>query len=453
MTTVLFADRDGSALGPFGGLTIPALLPLGGRPSLERMLEALVAAGIRSALLVVGPRAREVERRFGKGIRWGIALEYERRGEGESGGDVLKRLEPRLDGDTFVLRGDLGAHAAVGEFLAKSDETGKAIVAGVSAGRPAGLWKVRPGALRSFDPPREPSAPEWSLDPTHSPLPLEATIPFLDSIASFRQADRAYAPAVSDRASADPKALGAGTTVGEEAVVLAGASVGETSILPRTVIPSGVTLSGVVVMGNVVVDSATGEASCLSDRLPASSPRAAAAGGRLAGVLAVALSLPLWPVAFLWGLIANAGHAVRPVTLSGNAPGRDEAGLPKRAPIRTFRFETAVPVLRDLPLLLAVASGRLSLTGVAPMPPEDEAALPPGWQQARREAPIGLVAPSRLHVPPSAGPEVALLVDAFEARRPTPGLFGAGVTALFGAKGWVAPRAWNPDDIKDLSEG
>ena len=106
MTTVLLADRDGHALGPLAEKTVPALLPLRGAPILERALESLVSAGIRSALVVVGPRALEVEKRFGKGIRWGIALEYVRREEDESTGAVLRRLEHRLDGDTFVLRGD-----------------------------------------------------------------------------------------------------------------------------------------------------------------------------------------------------------------------------------------------------------------------------------------------------------------------------------------------------------
>ena len=117
MTTVLFADRDGSAFGALAPRIVPALLPLAGVPVLERALEPLVAAGRRSALLVVGPRAAEIERRFGKGIRWGIALEVVRREEGETTGDVLRRLEPRLDGETVVVRGDIGAHGAIGEFL------------------------------------------------------------------------------------------------------------------------------------------------------------------------------------------------------------------------------------------------------------------------------------------------------------------------------------------------
>ncbi len=453
MTTVLLADRDGAALGAIGERIVPALLPLQSRPVLERMLEALVAGGIRSALLVVGPRAGEIERRFGKGIRWGIALEYVRRDENESVADVLRRLEPRLDGDTLVLRGDVGAHGAVGEFLEKVEGIEKAVVAAVSKGRPAGFWKVRAGALKTFVPPREPSSPEWACDPTHASLALEADVPLLDSIVSFRAADRAAAPSVSERATADPKALGPGSTVAEESVVLAGASLKETSVLPRTVIPSGVSLENAVVMGNAVVDAVTGASSLLSDRLPTPAPRLQGAADRLAGMFLLVLSLPLWPVAFFWGLLANAGHATRSVALNANAPGADGAGRPLRAPLRTFVFETAVPVLRDLPLVLALASGRLALTGVAPMPLADESALPEGWQKARLEAPVGLVAASRLFVPPSAPAEVPLLVDSFEARRPSSGLLAEAISALFGAKGWVAPKAWNPDDIGERTEG
>src|SRR5450631_3526470 len=151
MTTVVFADRDGSALGPLGERIVPALLPLQGVPMLERALEALVRAGTRTALLVVGPRAGEIERRFGKGIHWGIALECVRREDGEGSADVLRRLEQRLDGETLVIRGDVGAHDAIGEFLAEVEGKKGPIVAAVSAGRPAGFWRLLPGALKKRD--------------------------------------------------------------------------------------------------------------------------------------------------------------------------------------------------------------------------------------------------------------------------------------------------------------
>ena len=444
MTTVLLADRDGAAFGPLAPRVVPALLPLAGVPLLERALEALVGAGRRSALLVVGPRAPEVERRFGKGIRWGIALEIVRREDGESTGDVLRRLEHRLDGETIVVRGDIGVHAAVGEFLSKVEDARGPVVAATIGGRPAGMWRLLPGALKKKDFPREPGAPEWAHDPDFAALPLEAAPVLVDSVAAYRRADAAHAngrTAFSERGRADGKTtLEGSTTVGEEAVVLAGARLANTSVLPRTAIPPGVTLENAVVSGNLVVDAATGRASLLTDQLPAAG--ASHGSGRVLGLAALALSLPLWPVAAAWSAIANAGHATGPVTLAGNAPGGG------RAPFTTFRFETAVPVLRDLPLLLAVVRGRLALTGVTPLTPAEEAALAEPWEKVRGEAPAGLVSLARLAVPASAPPEVARVVDAFEARRPS-ALLGRALSALFSARAWTAPRVWNPDVLRE----
>jgi hypothetical protein len=309
------------------------------------------------------------------------------------------------------------------------------------------MWRLLPGALKKKDFPREPGAPEWAHDPDFAALELDAAPVLVDSVAAYRRSDAAHAngrTAFSDRAAADGNAtLEGSTTVGEDAAVLRGARLVNTSVLPKTAIPPGVTLENAVVSGNLVVDADTGRPSLLTDQLPAASAASAAhASGRALGVAALALSLPLWPVAAAWSAIANAGHATGPVTLAGNAPGGG------RAPFTTFRFETAVPVLRDLPLLLAVVRGRLALTGVTPLTPPEEAALAEPWEKVRGEAPAGLVSLARLAVPASAPPEVARVVDAFEARRPS-ALLGRALSALFSARAWTAPKVWNPDELKD----
>ena len=446
MTTVLFADRDGASFGALGGRTVPALLPLGGIPALEHALEALVRAGRRSALLVVGPRAGEIERRFGKGIRWGIALEIVRREDDETPGDVLRRLEPRLDGETIVVRGDVGAHALIGEFLAKVDDVRGPVVAGLLGGRPAGLWRLLPGALKKKDFPREPGSAEWVKDPDFAALTLSEGPILLADAASYDKADRmaaGAAPAISERATVEGSAaLLEGTTVAEEAVVLSGARLSAVSVLPRTAIPPGVALEKVLVSGNLVVDAASDTTSLLTDRLPPAPKKPSSTSSRGLGLVALALSLPLWPVAAVWSAIANAGHATRPVTLLGNAPDGS------RAPFTTFKFETAVPVLRDLPLLFAVVSGRLSLSGVTPLSPAEEAALGEPWERVRSEAPAGLLSLARLAAPASAPSEVARVVDAFWARTRSP-LVGRALSTLFSARAWTAPKGWNPDALKE----
>lgn len=450
MTTVLFADRDGTAFGPLGARIPPALLPLAGVPVLERALEALARAGRRSALLVVGPGGAGIERRFGKGIRWGIALEIVRREDGETPGDVLRRLEPRLDGETIVVRGDVGSHAAIGEFLANVENARGPIVAGLLAGQPAGLWRLLPGALKKKDFPRDPGSADWKSESDFVSLALTEGPILLADVASYARADRAAAgaaPAVSDRASVDGSAaLLEGTTVAEEAVVLSGARLASVSVLPKTAIPPGLAVENAIVSGNLVVDAATGATSLLTDRLPEPEKHSASASSRGLGLIALALSLPLWPLAALWSAIANAGHSTRPVTLMGNGA----AGT--RAPFSTFHFETAVPVLRDLPLLFAVVSGRLALSGVTPLAPAEEASLREPWERVRSEAPVGLLSLARLAAPASAPPEVARVVDAFWARGRVP-LLGRALAALFSARAWTAPRVWNPDALKEEGKG
>ena len=447
MTTVLLADRDGRALGPLADKTVPALLPLRGAPILERALEALVAAGIRSALVVVGPRGSEIEKRFGKGIRWGIALEYVRREDGETTGAVLRRLEQRLDGDTYVFRGDAAVEEAFGDFARRASARKEPVVAAVAGERLLGMWRVRPEALKKADLPREPADADWRLDPGHAPLDVGLDVAALDGLGRWSALDRGDGkPVLSPRAVvAGGAKLSGGTTVAEEAVVLGKAALDGVSVLPRTALPEGVTLSAVAVSQNLVVDPTTGATSLLTDLLPAPrAPRGPGFGSRLAGLGLFLVSLPLWPVAFAWSFVANAGHATRPFSFAGNG-----AAAGTRATVRTFRFESAIPVFRDLPLLLSVLRGPLALAGVAPLPPEEEESAKEPWMAARLEAPVGLLARSRMLVPPSAPPEVARVVDAFDARSGCRGLVRLGIATFFTARAWTAPKGWNPDELPE----
>ena len=447
MTTVLLADRDGHALGPLAEKTVPALLPLRGAPILERALESLVSAGIRSALVVVGPRAVEVEKRFGKGIRWGIALEYVRREEDESTGAVLRRLEHRLDGDTFVLRGDAAVEGAFGEFVERAARRSEPVIAAVSGGRLLGMWRIRPEALKKTELPRDPADADWVRGRDWAALDVGLDVEPLDGLPRWKAFDRGDGtPAVSPRAAvAGGAKLAGGTTVAEEAVVAAKAALDGVSVLPRTVVPEGVVLSGVAVAQNLVVDPAGSGTSLLTDLLPPpGAPRGDGIGSRLAGLGLFLLTLPLWTVAFAWSFVANAGRPTRPYTFAGNGatPGT-------RREVRTFRFETAIPVFRDLPLLLALLRGGLALSGVAPLPPEEEATAKEPWMEARREAPVGLLARSRMTVPASAPAEVARVVDAFDARNGCRGLVTLGLSTLFSARAWTAPKVWNPDQLPE----
>ena len=50
-------------------------------------------------------------------------------------------------------------------------------------------------------------------------------------------------------------------------------------------------------------------------------------------------------------------------------------------------------------------------------------------------------------VPASAPPEVARVVDAFDARRGCRGLVRLGLATLVSPRAFTAPKVWNPDEI------
>ena len=57
MHALIFADRIGQELEPLNERTCVALLPVVGKPVLEHTLEALVAAGVREAVIALLPTA------------------------------------------------------------------------------------------------------------------------------------------------------------------------------------------------------------------------------------------------------------------------------------------------------------------------------------------------------------------------------------------------------------
>jgi hypothetical protein len=108
---------------------------------------------------------------------------------------------------------------------------------------------------------------------------------------------------------------------------------------------------------------------------------------RLLGLLALALSLPLWPLALALALTTNVNALLREVKLRGNRLEFDEFGNRHRRVFVTWEWATAIPVLRHLPRLLAVVSGDLRLVGVEPLTPEQVDDRLEEWERVSDQAP------------------------------------------------------------------
>ncbi|HAS50952.1 MAG TPA: hypothetical protein DCS21_04145 [Gammaproteobacteria bacterium] len=486
MQAVIFADRLGRELEPLTHRTCVALLPVVGKPVLEHTLEALVAAGLRRALIAISPFADEVRATIGDGCRWGMRLEYVLTQGEEEPEAVVARCQSRLADELLLLRGDVLHGAAVAEFLQRTDDVAGPVVHGQVTGAPLSLCRHRAGGQTGLEPLR------WSVEPVDAP-PVWPVVELSDAALNRLESWRAYHRANLDAAAGrfpglilPGRVIALGLTVGlrskvsprslrqgmafigsqcrveataelhGEVVVSHGvmidryATLQDSVVLPDTYIGELVDVRNAIVQGNQLIRVDTGVVLPVVETFLLADLRDVTLRGtlaeplnRLLGLLALGLSLPLWPLALVLSLTANVNTPLQEVKLRGNRLGFDEWGRRQRRSFIAREWAVSVPVLRYLPRLLAVVSGDLRLVGVVPLTPEQVDSRTEDWEMVGDQGPAGLIGPTPLNLPPNAPWEERLLSDAFYARqRSTAGDLRC---LLQGLRTLFTRRAWWPE--------
>jgi bifunctional UDP-N-acetylglucosamine pyrophosphorylase/glucosamine-1-phosphate N-acetyltransferase len=108
LKAVVLAAGRGERLWPLTEDTPKPLLPVANKSILERTCEALVSAGIRQIILVVGFRSEKIRDRLGKGEAIGSELKYVRQKNAKGTADALGTCRKELRGEDrfLVLYGD-----------------------------------------------------------------------------------------------------------------------------------------------------------------------------------------------------------------------------------------------------------------------------------------------------------------------------------------------------------
>lgn len=78
MKAVILAAGKGTRMKDLTSEVPKPMLRVQGKPILERILEGLVAAGVREVFIVTGFRAEVIEDYFGAGERWGVRISFGR---------------------------------------------------------------------------------------------------------------------------------------------------------------------------------------------------------------------------------------------------------------------------------------------------------------------------------------------------------------------------------------
>ncbi len=128
---VLMAGGKGMRLRPITENLPKPMIPVAGRPILERIVLHLVGFGVRRLFLAVNYMAEVIERHFGDGSRFGCRIEYLRERKPLGTGGALSLLPELPDHPLLVLNGDLLTEVDVGRLLDFHERGGYVATVGV----------------------------------------------------------------------------------------------------------------------------------------------------------------------------------------------------------------------------------------------------------------------------------------------------------------------------------
>jgi len=115
---VIMAGGEGTRLRPHTANCPKPLLPVGGKPILEHIIERAKAEGFLHFVLAIHYLGHMIEDYFGDGSRWQVRIDYLREESPLGTAGAIGLLDPRPDVPFLVSNGDVLTDIRYGELLA-----------------------------------------------------------------------------------------------------------------------------------------------------------------------------------------------------------------------------------------------------------------------------------------------------------------------------------------------
>lgn len=140
---LVLADRTAGELEPLCTDTLPALLPVAGKPVLQHCIEDCWEAGVRELLVAVPAGDTTIRTELGDGQRFGLAIRYLETSGQQRPSEVLALAGTAAETPLLVVRGDVLRGRTVGRLLASAAAVDGDVVLGAINGRAAGVALLR----------------------------------------------------------------------------------------------------------------------------------------------------------------------------------------------------------------------------------------------------------------------------------------------------------------------
>jgi NDP-sugar pyrophosphorylase family protein len=125
MKAVLLIGGAGTRMRPLTYVMPKCLLPLGGKPLLERTIQYLGAFGVNEYVLCVAYLKKQIIDAFGDGSRLGVKIRYAEADVPLGTAGQLKTAEPYVADERFlVLNGDIVTNLNISALLSSHEKTG-----------------------------------------------------------------------------------------------------------------------------------------------------------------------------------------------------------------------------------------------------------------------------------------------------------------------------------------
>lgn len=124
---VIMAGGEGRRLRPYTESLPKPMLPVGGRPILETILEQFIVQGLRRIHITVNYRADDIIAHFGDGSRLGAEIRYVRETKPLGTAGALSLLSPPPSGPFILVNGDVLTTLRYRDLLSRHEAARAAI--------------------------------------------------------------------------------------------------------------------------------------------------------------------------------------------------------------------------------------------------------------------------------------------------------------------------------------